>query len=182
MEKFMNLAKFKKSKKLVITRDYSQDNVNNEFVKALRNKLNMSQTVFAAMLGVTKKTIEKWEQGTNPVGGTSAKLLFLLSQKNELVSDLYMVEVQNNEIENTALDKAVVTFNKQIDAAIRSSMKSEFLKDIQSSIDETLNQWSSYKEIRNEYHETLSMNHSNTMRTGELPNHETNFDICSASA
>ena len=33
--------------------------VNCEFVKNLRRKLNMTQSVFASVLGVTKKTIEK---------------------------------------------------------------------------------------------------------------------------
>ena len=59
--------------------------VTNKFVKELRQKLNMTQTVFAEILGVTKKTIEKWEQGKNPVKGCSARLLYALNENPELI-------------------------------------------------------------------------------------------------
>ena len=66
--------------------------VNGEFVKNLRNKLNMTQNVFASVLGVTKKTIEKWEQGVNPVKGCSARLLYLISKDVSIVKEFYSFE------------------------------------------------------------------------------------------
>ena len=66
--------------------------VNGEFVKNLRYKLNMTQNVFASVLGVTKKTIEKWEQGANPVKGCSARLLYLISKDVKLIKEIYNFE------------------------------------------------------------------------------------------
>lgn len=67
--------------------------VTNKFVKELRQKLNMTQTVFAEILGVTKKTIEKWEQGKNPVKGCSARLLYALNENPELINMFYVFEI-----------------------------------------------------------------------------------------
>ena len=66
--------------------------VNGEFVKKLRKKLNMTQNVFASVLGVTKKTIEKWEQGANPVKGCAARLLFLINKDTTIMKELYNFE------------------------------------------------------------------------------------------
>ena len=52
--------------------------VNGDFVKKLRNDLHLTQLMFATILGVKKKTIEKWEQGKNPVKGPNSRLIFLL--------------------------------------------------------------------------------------------------------
>ncbi|MBI1309784.1 helix-turn-helix domain-containing protein [bacterium] len=37
-----------------------------ELVKQTRELLNLSQTLFAEFLGVSRKTVQAWEQGTNP--------------------------------------------------------------------------------------------------------------------
>lgn len=71
--------------------------VNKDFVKELRKKLNMSQSVFASVLGVTNKTIEKWEQGKNPIKGCSARLLYLIHKNNELINELYQVKQINQQ-------------------------------------------------------------------------------------
>ena len=55
-----------------------------EFVKKLRLDLKMSQKTFANLLGVSNKTIEKWEQGVNKVKGGDSRLLYLLSLDNSL--------------------------------------------------------------------------------------------------
>ena len=61
----------------------------------------MTQIALANILGVKKKTIEKWEQGANNVNGSSAVLLKLLNDNPELISQLYSVKVttgkENNE-------------------------------------------------------------------------------------
>lgn len=44
-------------------------------VKAIRKIFSVSQAVFAALIQVPKRTLEKWEQGTNEVPGPAAVLL-----------------------------------------------------------------------------------------------------------
>ncbi len=44
-------------------------------VKAIRNKAGLSQRRFATLLGVSKRTLENWEQGRrNPTGAARALL------------------------------------------------------------------------------------------------------------
>ena len=64
----------------------AEDYINAKEVKTIRNNLNMTQTYFASVLGVKKKTIEKWEQGANPITGTAATLLFIIKSKPEVLS------------------------------------------------------------------------------------------------
>ncbi|WP_273477141.1 helix-turn-helix domain-containing protein [Faecalicoccus acidiformans] len=63
-----------------------------EFVKNLRNELNLSQSLFAEILGISEKTVEKWEQGANPVKGAASRLLYLLDKNKELINDLYIID------------------------------------------------------------------------------------------
>ena len=81
--------------------------VNGEFVKKLRRKLDMSQNVFATVLGITKKTIEKWEQGANPIKGCSARLLFLIDKNVDLIKEFYCFEYVKNEIESFVVDNSL---------------------------------------------------------------------------
>ena len=53
-------------------------------IKQIRLKLNMTQKVFAAALGVSVKTVEAWESGTNTPLGIANRMLELLSQDNDL--------------------------------------------------------------------------------------------------
>lgn len=59
------------------------------FVKKLRDKLNMSQSFFAQVLGVSKKTIEKWEQSVNPIAGMSSRLMYLIDKYPDLINCFY---------------------------------------------------------------------------------------------
>lgn len=65
------------------------------FVKSLREKLGLTQYVFAKMLHVSKKTVEKWEQGGNPIKGGDAALLYLLNKHPEYAKDLLMIIPHN---------------------------------------------------------------------------------------
>lgn len=47
-------------------------------IKELRNALNMTQSTFAAVLGVSCKTVEAWETGTNSPLGTARRMLNML--------------------------------------------------------------------------------------------------------
>lgn len=44
-------------------------------VRAIRDRLKMSQAVFAAALNVSRETVRAWEQGKNAPGGSAARLL-----------------------------------------------------------------------------------------------------------
>ena len=103
-----SLNVFNKIKKYHIEYIDIESVVTNKFVKELRQKLNMTQTVFAEILGVTKKTIEKWEQGKNPVKGCSARLLYALNENPELINMFYVFEIiEPNTIQNDNLIKEI---------------------------------------------------------------------------
>jgi putative transcriptional regulator len=52
-----------------------------EEIKALREKLGVSQPVFARYLNTTKSTVSKWEQGDKNPTGIAQKLLNLVADK-----------------------------------------------------------------------------------------------------
>lgn len=67
--------------------------VDNCFVKQLRTRLDLTQKVFSDVLGVTKKTVEKWEQGANPVKGPTARLLYLIDSDLGVVNRLHRTDI-----------------------------------------------------------------------------------------
>lgn len=87
----IDISKLLESTRLEIT--FADVNVDRDFVKAFRKEHGLTQIALANMLGVTKKTIEKWEQGKNNVGGSSAVLLKLLNDNPNLIEQLYRVKV-----------------------------------------------------------------------------------------
>ena len=52
-----------------------------EEIKALREKLGVSQPVFARYLNTTKSTVSKWEQGDKHPTGIAQKLLNVVADK-----------------------------------------------------------------------------------------------------
>jgi putative transcriptional regulator len=46
-----------------------------KLVKLTRQKLGLSQAVFAEFIGVSKNCVQAWEQGLNPVTGAPARLM-----------------------------------------------------------------------------------------------------------
>lgn len=63
--------------------------VDKKFVVNLRKKLDMSENVFATAIGVKRKTIIRWEKGTQKIDGCSARLLYLLNNNDNLIKQLY---------------------------------------------------------------------------------------------
>lgn len=61
-------------------------------IKNLRNELLMSQITFAALMGVSEKTVEAWEAGTNKPVGAARRMMEILKidpsipQKYNIVS------------------------------------------------------------------------------------------------
>ncbi len=50
----------------------------NEEIKAIRDKTGLTQALFALYMGVSKKTVEAWEHGTNRPTGPACRLLSYL--------------------------------------------------------------------------------------------------------
>lgn len=50
-------------------------------VRALREKLKLSQTVLAAAINTSASTVRSWEGGAKKPNGTAAKLLNLIDRK-----------------------------------------------------------------------------------------------------
>lgn len=56
-------------------------NYNNAEIKQIRNSVGMTQTLFANFMGVSSKTVEAWEKGTNHPTGTACRLISMLEDK-----------------------------------------------------------------------------------------------------
>lgn len=54
------------------------DTISVEEIKETRQKLGMSQGVFALVLGVSKKTVESWETGRYTPDGAARRLISIL--------------------------------------------------------------------------------------------------------
>lgn len=50
-------------------------------IKKIRTKLELSQTAFARVIGVSKKAVEAWESGRNIPQGPAQRMLELLDKK-----------------------------------------------------------------------------------------------------
>ena len=51
-------------------------------IKEIRLSSGMTQSVFAMFMGVTNKTVEAWERGTNHPTGPACRLLSILKTSN----------------------------------------------------------------------------------------------------
>ena len=56
-------------------------------VKDMRKRYNMSQEKFAGLLGVSKRTVEGWEQGRRKPRGPARRLLQVVARHPEAVLD-----------------------------------------------------------------------------------------------
>ncbi len=68
-----------------ITRKRSLPDVN---VVKVRNSLSMTQKAFAAVLGVSCRTVEAWESGRTTPTPTAKKLMFLIDHDHSLIQKL----------------------------------------------------------------------------------------------
>ncbi len=93
----INLKALKNAKSTKISFADVNKVVDKELVKSLRKRLNVSQAVFATIMNVSKKTIEAWEEGTNPIKGGAAVAIYLLDKHIGLSRDLIEMEVPEDE-------------------------------------------------------------------------------------
>lgn len=70
---------------------YEPARVDGAFIARFRNKHNLSQGALAIIMGVSYKTILRWERRKKPIKGSAAVLLSLLNDNDELVEKVYCV-------------------------------------------------------------------------------------------
>ena len=64
------------------------ENISPAEIKAVRENLKMSQSVFAIVIGVSKKTVESWEAGRYKPDGAARRLITIM-QKDPLFPEKY---------------------------------------------------------------------------------------------
>ena len=57
------------------------DEMQPQQIKSLREQVQLSQAVFAAVLNTSVSTVQKWEQGDKKPSGPSLKLLNIIERK-----------------------------------------------------------------------------------------------------
>jgi len=60
-------------------------------IKSIRTQQSMTQKVFAEALGVSVKTVESWETGTNRPSGIANRMFEFLTQDNSLFEKFSIV-------------------------------------------------------------------------------------------
>lgn len=109
----INFDALKKAKRVSVT--YNIEEINNEFVKQFRKENALTQVALANLMGVTKKTVEKWEQGKNKISGSSAVLFSLLSENPDLVKKIRKVEIfygiNSDDFETISEDRFCLSSN-----------------------------------------------------------------------
>lgn len=60
-------------------------------IKTIRQSLDMTQVIFAAVMGVSVKTVEAWEAGTNAPSGTAKRMLSLLKSDPQLPEKYHLL-------------------------------------------------------------------------------------------
>ena len=56
--------------------------------QVIRTKLNLSQSAFAGLMGVSTRTVQDWEQGRRKPSGPAEALLRIAEQKPEVFLEL----------------------------------------------------------------------------------------------
>jgi putative transcriptional regulator len=68
-----------------------------EDIRAIREKLEKSQSEFAQMIGVTVSTLQNWEQGRRQPQGPARALLVVAARAPQLVADAPAAAAQRRE-------------------------------------------------------------------------------------
>lgn len=79
------IKQFKKGKVTLRTHKLSEPSP----PEVIRLKLNMSQSAFAGLLGVSVRTLQDWEQGRREPQGSAVALLRIAEQHPEVFNQLH---------------------------------------------------------------------------------------------
>jgi len=66
-------------------------------VKRIRERYKLSQTEFAALLGISTKTLQNWEQGRRQPHGAARVLLQVAAKHPEAVWDIVEPAIQQSQ-------------------------------------------------------------------------------------
>ncbi len=103
----------KTSTKIILDKPNFKKIVDTKYIKSLRKKMGYTQQVFANVLGVSLKTVEKWEQNVNKLTGPTARLMYLINNNDDLVNQIYSTEIVHSAI-TTKIEKVEVSFDEFI--------------------------------------------------------------------
>ncbi len=62
-------------------------------IQHIRKKTGLSQKLFAGYMGVSAKTVEAWEAGTNHPSGTASRILNMMEMDDNLVNNFPFVQM-----------------------------------------------------------------------------------------
>ena len=85
LEGINEINNFKKGKVSLKTTELSEPSE----PKVIRSKLELSQSAFAGLLGVSMRTLQDWEQGRRNPQGPAIALLRIAEQHPEVFADLH---------------------------------------------------------------------------------------------
>ena len=60
-------------------------------IKGIRSRIGFSQNLFASYMGVSVKTVEAWEKGTNAPSGAASRILSMMEMDPDLTSNFPFV-------------------------------------------------------------------------------------------
>jgi putative transcriptional regulator len=58
-------------------------------IKAVRQNVGVSQSTFAAMLNVSLRTLQEWEQGRRQPNGPARSLLAIAAKRPDVMQDVF---------------------------------------------------------------------------------------------
>lgn len=64
-------------------------------VQSIRKTTGFSQKLFASYMGVSAKTVEAWEAGTNRPSGTASRILSMMEMNADLTTQFPFVKLSN---------------------------------------------------------------------------------------
>ncbi len=65
-------------------------------VQEIRHSTGFSQKPFASYRGVSDKTVEAWEAGTNRPSGAASRILSMLEMNSDLTTEFPFVQLMKN--------------------------------------------------------------------------------------
>lgn len=65
-------------------------------IKTIRKSTGLSQKLFASYMGVSDKTVEAWEAGTNHPSGAASRLLNMMEMDSDLTIEFPFVKIENH--------------------------------------------------------------------------------------
>ncbi len=60
-----------------------------EQIRAVREKVGVSQSAFAAMLNVSTRTLQEWEQGRRQPNGPARSLLAVAARRPDVIQEVF---------------------------------------------------------------------------------------------